>query len=378
MTATPSLNPQLALPLERYLSDEKLLPIAQKVLKGKRLDSEDGMTLYQSPDLTGIGAMAHHVRLQRHGLKSYFVVSRRLSYTNICTTHCQFCAFHAAPGDPKGYTLSVEDAIRELQKPENKGIRELHMTAGHHPELHIGYFETLFRAIKSNFPELHLKVFTMPEIEFYASASNLDIGTFLDRCKAAGLESCPGGGAEIFAPEIRRQLCAGKQDAEGWLNTARICHQKGLPTNATMLYGHIEGPEHKVDHLLRLRTLQDETRGFLAFIPLAYQVESNELSRHHAITKSTGVAHLREIAVSRLMLDNFDHIKAYWVMIGEGMAQIGLSYGADDLDGTVIDEEIAHQAGANSPKGLSRKHLENLITSAGFTPIERDHLYRIY
>lgn len=370
--------PQLSLPLERYLSDEKLLPIGRKVQRGERLSVDDGLTLYESPDLTGIGAMAHHVRLQRHGLKSYFVVSRRLSYTNICSTHCQFCAFHASKGDPKGYTLSVETVLEALQKPENTGIRELHMTAGHNPDLDITYFENLFRAIKSRFPSLHLKVFTMPEIAFYAQTSRLSVEAFLDRCIKAGLESCPGGGAEIFAPEIRNLICPTKQDANGWLDTARTCHQKGLPTNATMLYGHLEQPKHKVDHLLRLRNLQDSTNGFLAFIPLAYQVESNELSQLHILSKSTGATHLREIAVSRLLLDNFDHIKAYWVMIGEGIAQMGLSYGANDLDGTVIDEEIAHQAGADSPKGLSRQHLENLIQRAGFEPIERDNLYRTY
>ncbi|MCE1230183.1 MAG: aminofutalosine synthase MqnE [Firmicutes bacterium] len=368
----------MPLPLHRHLSDERLHPICDKVLKGERLSFDDGLLLYDTPDLTGLGAMAHHVRLQRHGRKAYYVVSRRLSYTNICYTHCQFCAFQAKPGDPRAYALSAEDIVKELEKPENAGIRELHMTSGHNPKLKIDYFENLFRTLKARFPQLHLKVFTMIEMDYYARISGLSVEEFLSRCVAAGLESCPGGGAEIFDSEIREQICVGKKEADIWLRTAEICHRQGIPTNCTMLYGHIETPRHRVDHLLRLRELQDRTGGFLAYIPLAYQIEDNELSRTHIIHETTGTQDLREIAVARLLLDNIPHIKAYWVMISEGLAQIGLSYGANDLDGTVIEEEIAHQAGAKTPQGLSKAHLERLIREAGFDPLERDNLYRTY
>jgi len=366
------------MPLASYIQDPSLLPLAGKLERGERLSFEDGLLLYASPDLTGIGAMAHAVRLSRHGRRTYFVASRRLSYTNVCYTRCQFCAFQAREGDPRAYVLSVEDVIRELEKPENHGVRELHMTAGHHPGLRIDYFERLFRAIKTRFPEIHLKVFTMAEIDFYAKNSRLSVEAFLDRCIAAGLESCPGGGAEIFDSEIRKQVCVGKQGAETWLEVAEICHGKGLPTNCTMLYGHIEEARHRVDHLLRLRELQDRTHGFLAYIPLAYQNEDNELSRAHRIPPTTGTQDLREIAVARLLLDNIDHIKAYWVMITPGLAQIGLSYGADDLDGTIISEEIAHQAGAKTPSGLSRQEIRRLIQDAGFEAVERDNLYTTY
>ena len=366
------------LPLQSYITDLRLLPICDKVLRSERLSFEDGLLLYETPDLTGVGAMAHHVRLQRHGLKSYYAVSRRISYTNVCFTHCQFCAFQARPGDPRAYTLRPSDIIRELEKPENRGVRELHMTSGHNPKLRIEYFEELFRAIKARFPELHLKVFTMVEMDYYARVSGIPVEEFLDRCVAAGLESCPGGGAEIFDEGIRERICVGKKEADIWLRVAEICHGRGIPTNATMLYGHIEEPRHRVDHLLRLRALQDRTHGFLAYIPLAYQVEDNELSRSHVIHETTGVQDLREVAVARLLLDNVPHIKAYWVMITEGLAQIGLSYGADDLDGTVIEEEIAHRAGAQTPQGLSKAHLERLIREAGFEPLERDNLYRTY
>lgn len=364
-----------SLPLTSYLSDPRLLPIAAKVEQGERLSFEDGILLYETPDLTGVGALAHAVRCRLHGPKTYFVSSRRLSYTNICYTHCQFCAFQAKPGDPRAYVLTPDDIVRELENPENVGVRELHMVAGHYPKLKIEYFEQLFRSIKTRFPQIHLKVFTMVEIDYYARVSGISVEEFLDRCIAAGLESCPGGGAEIFDPEIRERICIGKKDADVWLRVAEICHRKGIPTNCTMLYGHIEEARHRVDHLCKLRELQDRTHGFLAYIPLAYQNEDNELSRTHSIPETTGSQDLREVAVARLMLDNIPHIKAYWVMITEGLAQIGLSYGANDLDGTVIAEEIAHLAGAQTPQGLTRSHLSRLITEAGFEPIERDNLY---
>ncbi|GLH68827.1 aminodeoxyfutalosine synthase [Geothrix rubra] len=371
------------LPLASRIRDPRLLPLVDKVLRGERLTFDDGLLLYETPDLSGVGAMANHVRTRLHGRKSYYVVSRRLSYTNVCYTHCQFCAFQAKPGDPRAYALSAEDIIRELEKPDNAGVRELHMTSGHNPKLKIDYFEDLFRKIKARFPSIHLKVFTMIEMDYYARISGLSTEAFLDRCLAAGLESCPGGGAEIFDEELRERICIGKKDAQVWLDTAALCHRKGIPTNCTMLYGHIEEARHRVDHLLRLRDLQDRSRaagyeGFLAFIPLAYQNEENELSRTHVIHETTGTQDLREIAVARLLLDNIPHIKAYWVMISPGLAQIALSYGADDVDGTVIAEEIAHDAGAKTPQGLTQGDLERLIREAGYEPLERDNLYNTY
>ena len=371
------------LPLSSRIRDPRLLPLVEKVLAGKRLSFEDGLLLYETPDLSGVGAMANHVRTRLHGRRAYYVVSRRLSYTNVCYTHCQFCAFQAKPGDPRAYALSAEDIIRELEKPENAGVRELHMTSGHNPKLKIDYFEDLFRKIKARFPGIHLKVFTMIEMDYYARISGLSTEAFLDRCMAAGLESCPGGGAEIFDEELREKICIGKKDAQVWLDTATICHRKGIPTNCTMLYGHIETPRHRVDHLLRLRDLQDRSQaagytGFLAFIPLAYQNADNELSATHVIHETTGTQDLREIAVARLLLDNIPHIKAYWVMISPGLAQIGLSYGADDLDGTVIAEEIAHDAGAKTPQGLTQGEMDRLIREAGYDPLERDNLYNTY
>ena len=361
--------------MRQLIQDQRLMPLADKVERGRRLGFEDGLLLYETPDLTGAGALANHARERLHGKKTYFVKSRRLSYTNICCASCQFCAFQAKPGDPRGYVLNSEDAIAELKKPQNREIRELHIVGGHNPALGIEYFENLFSAIKTHFPSVSLKALTMVEIDFYARNSGISVEEFLDRCVAVGLESCPGGGAEIFDEGIRKQTCIGKGDANVWLDTARICHQKGVPTNCTMLYGHIESTRHKVDHLLRLRQLNDASLakgrpGFLAYIPLAYQIEGNELGGRHNIQETTGAQDLREIAVGRLLLDNIPHVKAYWVMITPGLAQVGLSYGADDLDGTAIEEEIAHRAGAKTPQGLSAAYLRRLITEAGFEAVD--------
>jgi len=360
----------------RLISDGRLLPLAERVLRGERLGAEDGLLLYGTPDLTGVGAMADFARRRLHGRKAYFVRSRRMSYTDICVARCSFCAFHAAPGSARGHTLLPEEAVAELGGPRNAGVRELHIVGGHNPELRTEYFEGLFGAIKEKFPSMHIKAFTMVEIAFYAGNSGIPVGAFLDRCAAAGLESCPGGGAEIFDAEIRRRMCGGKGDADVWLDTARACHEKGIPTNCTMLYGHIEGPQHRVAHLLRLREAQDWAvsrglPGFQAYVPLAYQAEGNELGRTGGLAKTTGARDLRELAVGRLLLDNVPHVKAHWVMVSPGLAQAGLSYGADDMDGTAIEEEIAHRAGAGTPTGLSVGVLRRLISEAGFEPEER-------
>ena len=359
-------------PLRSYIRDEKLLPIADKVAREERLTFEDGLLLYETRDLNGIGAMAHHVRMNRHGLKTYFVASRRLSYTNICYTHCQFCAFQAKPGDPRAYVLSAEDIIKDLEKPESAGVRELHMVAGHYPKLKIEYFEDLFRKVKARFPDLHLKVFTMVEMDYYARVSGITMEEFLDRCVAAGLESCPGGGAEIFEKRVRDVICRDKISGERWLELAKLCHENGVKTNVTMLYGSVETIEDRVDHLVRIRELQDVTGGFLGFIPLAFHPEETQLPD---LPAATGMTDLKVIAVSRLMLDNVDHVKAYWVQIGEKLAPVALHFGADDLVGTVMEETITHAAGATTEAGLTRAQMEALIRGAGREPFERDAYY---
>ena len=303
--------PDLALPLSRYITDATLLPVAEKVLQGKRLSFEDGLLLYGSRDLAAVGALAHHVRTRMHGRHTGYVQSRRLSCTNICGTGCRFCAFHAEPGDPKGYVLSAEEAVRELGEAGHTHVRELHITSGHHPELTIDYFEHLFRSIKAAFPALHLKAFTMVELVHYARVSGLPVEDFLDRCVAAGLESCPGGGAEIFdAERARARSASARKDANVWLRRwPNSATARASPPTAPCSNGHIEQPRHRVDHLLRLRALQDRTGGFLAYIPLAYQAGDNPLARACDLHGTTAVQDLREVAVARLLLDNIPHIK---------------------------------------------------------------------
>jgi len=364
------------LPLRQLIKDNRLFALADKAESGESLTFEDGLLLFETPDLTGVGAIANRARDRLHGKKAYYARGRRLSYTNICGSKCHFCAFHADRGSAKTYLLGVEEAISELNDLPKASIGELHIVGGLHADLKIDYFESLFGTIKGSFPAMHLKALTMVEIEFYAKNSGLHVEDFLRRCMKAGLDSCPGGGAEIFDEELRRLICPSKCSANVWLDTARACHGMGLPTNCSMLYGHIEEPRHKVDHLLRLREAQRESigkglKGFHAYVPLAYQAQGNELATKYNIQESTGTQDLREIAVARLLLDNISHIKAYWVMIGVGLAQVALSYGADDLDGTAEDEEIAHSAGAKTPNGLTVGYLRRMISEADFEPIER-------
>jgi len=364
------------LPLRQLIKDPRLFSLADKVERGERLTFEDGLLLYETTDLTGVGALANFVRERLHGKKAHYAKGRRLSYTNVCVSKCHFCAFHADRGSARGYLLDVDEAISDLKDTSDASIGELHVVGGLNPDLKIDYFENFFGAIKANFPSIHLKALTMTEIEFYAKNSGISVEVFLHRCMKAGLDSCPGGGAEIFDEELRSLLCPNKCDASAWLGTAKACHRLGLPTNCTMLYGYLEEPRHKVDHLLRLREAQDQgigegLKGFMAYVPLAYQTEGNELAAKYNIQESTGVQDLREIAVARLLLDNVSHVKAYWVMIGPGLAQVALSYGADDLDGTAIDEEIAHCAGAKTPNGLTIGQLRRMIEAAWFESVER-------
>jgi aminodeoxyfutalosine synthase len=364
----------------RLITDRRLLPLAERAGAGGRLGFDDGMLLYETADLTGVAAMAHLARTRLHGGRAFFVRSRRASYTNVCAAGCRFCAFHADPGAPGGYTLPPAEFAAEMEKLCGGGVTELHIVGGHNPELKVEYFEGLLRAVKARLPALHVKAFTMVEIDFYAKNSSIPAGEFLDRCVAAGLGSCPGGGAEIFDAEVRAAVCPGKGDAGVWLETAMACHERGLPTNCTMLYGHVEGPRHRVDHLLRLRGAQDLAlerglAGFSAYVPLAYQPGGNPLGRSLGIPRTTGARDLRELAVGRLLLDNVPHVKAHWHMVTPGLAQVGLSYGADDLDGTAEGEEIAHRAGAEAPPGLGAGSLRRLISEAGFDAEERIPLH---
>ena len=360
------------MPAPLTITDARLGPIAQKVLAGERLTSADGLTLFQSSDLLALGWLANHVREQRHGNICYFNVNRHINPTNVCVAHCKLCAFGRSPDRPGAYTMALDEVFARGAQGVAEGATEFHIVGGLHPDLPFDYYLDLIRGLKQRFPHVHLKAFTMVEVHYYARLSKLSIRDTLIKMKEAGVDSLPGGGAEIFHPRVRRIICDHKVSGQMWLSIARTAHELGLRSNATMLFGHVETLEERVDHLVRLRETQDKTHGFVAFIPLEFHPANTALAD---IPKPSGFDDLKTIAVSRLMLDNFDHIKAYWIMLTPRIAQIALKFGANDLDGTVVEEKIYHDAGATTPEHMSRAELERLIRAAGCVPVERDTLY---
>jgi len=357
---------------ELHIDDGRLKPIADKVLAGERLSADDGIALYRTNDLLAVGWLANYVREKRHGNVCYFNINRHINPTNVCVAHCRLCAFGRDPDAKGAYTYALEEIWQRAAQGVAEGATEFHIVGGLHPELPFSYFLDLLRGLKRRFPHVHLKAFTMVEVQYFAKIAKLSIEDTLRAMKDAGVDSLPGGGAEIFNPRVRKVICDHKTSGQMWLSIARTAHQMGLRSNATMLYGHIESEEERVEHLLLLRQLQDETHGFVAFIPLAFHPENTALSH---VPKPTGFADLKNIAIARLLLDNFEHIKAYWIMLTPRMAQIALRFGADDLDGTVIEEKIYHDAGATTEQFTPRAELERLIREAGREPVERDTLY---
>jgi len=362
--------------LNLRLEDANLQPIADKVFAGERLDFDDGVTLYNSSDLLAIGALAHHVREKMHGKRTHFNVNRHINPTNVCVASCKLCAFGRKPDAPGAYTMALEEAFRTAGENWTEAVTEFHIVGGLHPDLPFQYYVDLLRGLKERFPSVHLKAFTAVEIAYYAHITRMTVQEILERFKDAGLGSLPGGGAEIFAPAVRRVICDHKIGAHMWLKVHRTAHELGLHSTATMLYGHIESSEDRADHLVQLRNLQDQTKGFQTFIPLAFHPANTELGKLVEWDETSGFMDLKNIAVSRLMLDNFPHIKAYWIMLSPRVAQIALRFGADDLDGTVAEEKIYHDAGARTPQVMTRQQIIRLIKEAGFEPFERDTLYR--
>ncbi len=356
----------------RRFAASPLRTIAEKVVAGERLSFEDGVALFRSPDLLGVGTLANWVREKRHGNVAYYNVNRYLNPTNLCWVDCGLCAWARKPGVDGGYSMSIEEAVSEAAAGWHDGITELHVVGGLHPSLPYTWYLDLCRALKSRFPGIHLKAWTMVELDWFARVGKKDVAEVIRDLVAAGMDSCPGGGAEIFERKVRDVICRDKISGERWLEVARLCHLEGVKTNVTMLYGHVESVEDRVDHLVRTRELQDETKGFLGFIPLAFHPEETQLPH---LPAADGMTDLRVIAVSRLMLDNLDHIKAYWIQIGEKLAPVALHFGADDLVGTVTEETITHAAGAKTSAGLTRAEMERMIRGAGREPFERDAYY---
>jgi aminodeoxyfutalosine synthase len=354
------------------ITDSRLEPIAPKVLAGERLSAEDGLALFESHDLLALGWLANHVREKRHGNICYFNVNRHINPTNVCVAHCKLCAFGRSPDAPGAYTFALEEIFQRAAQGVAEGATEFHIVGGLHPDLPFDYYLDLIRGLKQRFPHVHLKAFTAVEVHYYSRLAKISLRDVLIKMKEAGVDSLPGGGAEIFHPRVRRIICDHKVSGQMWLQIARTAHELGMRSNATMLYGHVETNEERVDHLLRLRELQDKTLGFQTFIPLAFHPANTPLAH---LPGPTGLDDLKTIAVSRLLLDNFDHIKAYWIMLTPRIAQVALRFGADDLDGTVVEEKIYHDAGATTPEHLTRAELERLIRAAGRIPVERDTLY---
>jgi aminodeoxyfutalosine synthase len=349
--------------------------IREKVQAGQRLSHDDGMELFRHPDVVAVGQLANEDCERRHGDRTYFNRNMRIEVTNVCVASCLFCSFaKLEEGSPGAHTMKLEEAWHELAARVDDPPAEIHIVNGLHPGLPFSYYEELLAGFKRIKPDVHLKCFTAVEIHFFAQLYKMTYAEVLERLRAAGLDSLPGGGAEIFHPEVRSRIAHDKATADEYLEVHRVAHGMGMRTNATMLYGHIETFEHRVDHLLRLRGLQDESGGLQAFIPLAFHPDGNGMRN---LPAPTAVDALRTVAVSRLLLDNVPHVKAYWVSMTPEVAQVALRFGADDIDGTIVHETIYKAAGSRSPGGLTVEQLVRLIHEAGRVPVERDTFYNV-
>ncbi len=358
-----------------FSHDENLTAIAERVEKGERLSFEDGLALFATEDLPGLGKLADSVRRRKHGRTTYFNVNRHFNPTNVCYADCKFCGFYRTPRQPDAYTHNIQDSLKIAGEAVKEGATELHITGGLNTKLPFSYFTDLLAALKAEYPQLHLKAFTMVELDHFAHFYKMRDEDVIEQLIEAGLDSCPGGGAEIFREPTRSMICAHKCDAERWLALSGKVHHAGLRTNATMLYGHIESIEDRVDHLLRLREQQARSHGFQCFIPLAFYPEKTQLAH---LPGPSGVDSLKTMAVSRLLLDNFDHVKAYWVMLGKRLAQVALHYGANDIDGTITEGgelSESYSIESNNEVRMTRTELVELIEESGFEAVERDTVY---
>jgi aminodeoxyfutalosine synthase len=358
-----------------FSHDENLVAIAQKLEAGQRLTFEDGVALFATNDLPALGKLADSVRRRKHGRTTYFNVNRHFNPTNVCYADCKFCGFYRTPRQPDAYTHNIDDSLRIAGEAVKEGATELHITGGLNTKLPFSYFTDLLSSLKQHYPQLHLKAFTMVELDHFAHFYKLSAEDVIEKLIEAGLDSCPGGGAEIFREPTRSMICAHKCDANRWLELAGKVHAAGLKTNATMLYGHIESIEDRVDHLIRLRQQQDESGGFQCLIPLAFYPENTQLAH---LSGPSGVDSLKTMAVSRLILDNFEHLKAYWVMLGKRLAQVALHFGANDIDGTITEGgelSESYSIESNNEVKMSRDEIVALIEDAGFAAVERDTIY---
>jgi len=362
--------------MERLFADSGLKDIAERVEAGERLSFADGLRLYQSHDLLTIGYLADLVRRRKNGDRVYFIVNRHINHTNICVNRCQLCAFGRDKDDPGAFLLTLDEVEARVRECRGNTVSEIHIVGGLNPELKLDYYLEMLRRVRRAAPGVIIQSFTAVEVDYLARIHNLPVEEVLLQLKEAGLDSLPGGGAEIFSPRVREKICSQKISGRRWLEVHEAAHRIGMRTNATMLYGHIETIEERLEHLLQLRELQDRTGGFLTFITFPF-LPKNTAMENWPLARTTGYDDLKTLAISRLMLDNFDHIKAFWIMLTPKIAQISLSFGVDDLDGTVVEEHIMHDAGATTDQYLSVEQIVRLIKDAGRVPVQRDTLYNV-
>lgn len=358
--------------METLFKNSELAPVFSKLRDGARLDSNDGLKLLSSYDINHLGFMANSVRELKNGNDAYYIINRHINYSNVCKNRCKFCAFSRDKDQEGAYAMDITKILERASMVMKDGSTELHIVGGLHPDLKFDYYIKMIGELHDRFPNVHLQAFTAVEIFHLSEIAGMSVNDTLAELKNAGLGSLPGGGAEVFSPRLREKLCPEKLSGDGWLDVMRQAHGIGLRSNATMLYGHIETHKELIDHMIALRSLQDETGGFMSFIPLSFHPKNTELDQ---LSRSTGFYDLKMLAVGRLMLDNFDHIKAFWIMLGTKLAQVSLSFGVDDIDGTVSEEKITHSAGADTPESLTVTELVKLIREAGRKPVERNTLY---
>lgn len=371
-------NMELEVLLKEFKGDE-VYDIGEKALAGEELTRRDGIALMRSKNLLLLGAIADRLRAERVGDLVTFVVNRHINYSNVCVSGCKFCAFYRRAGEDGAYTMSMEEILQRVEESVRLGITELHIVGSLNPDLPFEFYEKMLKEIKTRYPEIHIQAFTAAEIAYFAKITGNSVKEVLERLMGAGLDSMPGGGAEIFDEQLRRDLCPNKVSGEGWLEVMATAHRLGMKTNATMLYGHVESLENRVDHILRLREAQRETGGFQAFIPLSFHPQNTRLLREGRVSKGpTGFDDLRTLAVSRILLHGaIDNIRAFWIMLGKKLAQISLTYGVNDLDGTVVEERITHAAGATTEEYISRDELIALIREVGRVPAQRTTTHEI-
>lgn len=362
--------------MEEFFSQSALADLIPKVKAGERLSREEGLRLFESNDLLTIGYLADMVRRRKNGDNVYFINNRHINPTNVCVNRCKLCAFGVDKEDAKAYVMTLEQIEEKVWESAKSNPSEIHIVGGMHPDIPFDFQVEMLKRVRRILPDTHIQAFTAVEIDYFAQQTQKNVCEVLTVLMDAGLGSLPGGGAEIFSPRVRERICEKKISGERWLEVHGEAHKLGLKTNATMLYGHIENIEERVDHLVRLREQQDRTGGFQAFIPLAFHPKNTGLE-NTGLSRTTGYEDLKCLAIARLMLDNFDHIKAFWIMIGPKLAQVSLAFGVDDIDGTVVEEKITHAAGADAGQALTRSELVSMIRAAGRVPLERDTLYNV-